>query len=700
MAAAIAAAAPLARAQGWDEEDEEPFALPPGFGRVEDPRTDRKEANRILIPTSHRLDVEWKRAEAAAASGDFATACRKLVEILSIERDPSTGKQRVAPAGSNRHLSYTRLIRERLYAFPEEGRRAYRALADGEARALYARALEDGPDGRRALDLIWRTYPLASCADDALERLGDYALEAGQAALALDRYERAARLPGGDLDLKRLETKAAAARALLAAAGAAGRADPGGGGPTAWPVVGGRNDHAAPLPPLGAIPLQPRYSKPMPPSRAASTWGLRAGRGVQRRFDGLQIGRDVEAFAESIPVAAEGKLVLVTGRAAVCYRLETGERLWYQAPWAGKEHEDNPHIFYAATIASGRVFAPFIDRISHAEYYREIPIVEDIPHRRLVAFDLETGKRLWDHADSPEKFLRDASVALPPIERDGLLFAQATIRDGPIRTYLIAVDAPTGKLLWKRFLGAGQVELTMFGEHAVEAPVMMPAEHAGTVYACNAFGVLAAVSAHSGELEWLATYETIELEAAQTYYARKRQLLWKNSPPVVRDGIVVVAPVDSEKAYGYDAATGELRWAINHETERRLLGAIGSTAVFQGDRIRGIDVRTGKLVAAYPKIGAPGAAGLGEEETGRGLICGREVVIPQASRILKIDLPAGERTQELPIAGGVRDSGTLLFVGGDLVTVNPQRACVFSVTSPRAAVDPDRDREGAAERSR
>src|SRR6185295_7597509 len=103
-------------------------------------------------------------------------------------------------------------------------------------------------------------------------------------------------------------------------------------------------------------------------------------------------------------------------------------------------------------------------------------------------------------------------------------------------------------------------------------------------------------------------------------------------------------------------------------------------AVFQGERLRGIDLRTGKLVRSYPK--SPEVAGFDEDETGRGLICGTQVLVPQSTKIARIDLEREERAADIPLAAGMRDSGTLLYVGTDLITVNPQRMSVFTVVDP------------------
>ena len=80
-----------------------------------------------------------------------------------------------------------------------------------------------------------------------------------------------------------------------------------------------------------------------------------------------------------------------------------------------------------------------------------------------------------------------------------------------IAHHLASAGAGSVRLLEKRFVGAGQIELTMFGEQAVEPLSMMPAERAGVVFWCNACGTMSAIDALTGEVEWLTTYDTIAL---------------------------------------------------------------------------------------------------------------------------------------------------------------------------------------------
>ncbi|HVY61080.1 MAG TPA: hypothetical protein VHF22_05470, partial [Planctomycetota bacterium] len=175
-----------ALAQQSDEDDQGEGLVPALPRRV-------VEENRIKVPEYRDHENSCRRAEAAAAAGEWTTAVRTYLDVLRQERDPDGGIQHVVKVGDKRWLSYARFVRERLLRMPAEGRKAFREQADAEARALFDDAV--ARRDARGLDAVWRTFPLATCAAEALERLGDMAFEAGDFGLAAIRYERAGALP-------------------------------------------------------------------------------------------------------------------------------------------------------------------------------------------------------------------------------------------------------------------------------------------------------------------------------------------------------------------------------------------------------------------------------------------------------------------------------------------------------------------------
>jgi outer membrane protein assembly factor BamB len=560
-------------------------ALPWSPGARAEGEPDR---NIVHLPESRFIEVELKKAEDLAGRGRWDAASRIWLDVLREQRRPRDGIQHVTPVETGRFVSYARVVRERLAELPNEGLKAFGEVCAGEARALFTEASEARDEAR--LDDVWRLYPVSGVADDALELLGDLALERGAGALAAERYRMALEVPGADVEPKRMARKragagAAAVRALQAAAERRAReaSEP-------WALLG-RGDA---LPTPGGVAEMSSSHPVLPPGPAARAWARRAQmRGAYRPGRAPRLGR----FADIVPTIADGRLVIATGRSIACYELATGRQLWRQSPWTGDDH--NQALFYGATVAGGRVFAPFVKKVSRAEYYRGIPIKTEIPNRRLVAFDLRTGKRVWDHAESEDPFLKKASIALAPVESAGRLYAGAVLRQGQLKCYVVCVDAATGGLVWRRYLGAGQVEMTMFGEHAVEPLAMRPVLDAGRVYHATGTGLFACISALGGDVEWVARYEAIKIQSARSYYAIERDLVWANVPPVVVGEVAVVTPVDSRRCYAFGRVDGDVRWWIERDSRGRLVGVHDGRAVLLGeDGALLVEVATGKRVMA------------------------------------------------------------------------------------------------------
>ncbi|GIW72346.1 MAG: hypothetical protein KatS3mg102_1888 [Planctomycetota bacterium] len=649
------------------------FAPPLGAAQGEEP-----DGNIVWVKRDRALELKVRRAEELGGAGRWEEAARAWLEVLRASSAAPQGVQPlVALEEGQRWTAAGRYARERLSALPPEGIAAFRALADGEAQALYERARAHRDEV--ALEELWRALPVSSYAAPALELLGDLALERGAAELAAERYRQAGAVPQAGLDPGRLARKLAAAQRLAgnARARAAARRAVQAPAPWAGAVLGLH-------PPAPAALGAPEFSHALAPSRAGRLWA----QGEQSR--GLVLPRrGAGEFADIVPALAGDRLVVTNGRAIACWSLQQRRELWRQSPWPDDEH--NPHLFYGATIAEGRVFAPFVHEVSRAEYYRGIPIKTEIPRRRLIAFDLHSGKRLWDHAAAPDLLLRRASVALPPAVVGGRLYAGAVVRDKAIKCYLICADAATGRLVWQRYLGAGQVEMTMFGEHAIEPLAMMPVVRGGTVYHATGIGLFAAVSATTGEIEWLVRYRAIPIETPRTYYAILRELVWRNTPPVVTEDAVVVAPIDSPRAYAFRRCDGATLWWHQPAERGRLVGVEGGRAVFAGeDGVLVLEVASGKRVLAIRQLRPPAAAEggsfgggpMGEEIAGAPALGGGELLLPFADAIGRLDLQTGSRLPAWRLTGGIEHSGTVVLTREYLVTANPARVTVFRLAAP------------------
>ncbi len=107
------------------------------------------------------------------------------------------------------------------------------------------------------------------------------------------------------------------------------------------------------------------------------------------------------------------------------------------------------------------------------------------------------------------------------------------------------------------------------------------------------------------------------------------------NPAVVHDGRVFVAPSDADAIFAFDAGSGRLLWKSDPIADdvklSHLLGVAKDRLVATGNRVLLFDVKTGKLLHAWPD------SGKSLEGYGRGLLAGDFIYWPTANEIQVLD---------------------------------------------------------------
>ncbi|MEE8467601.1 MAG: PQQ-binding-like beta-propeller repeat protein, partial [Planctomycetota bacterium] len=211
--------------------------------------------------------------------------------------------------------------------------------------------------------------------------------------------------------------------------------------------------------------------------------------------------------------------------------------------------------------------------------YGDLQIIRIIPERRLFAFDAETGARLWDTLPPPfwdgeaGSFAdRMTIVGSPIIARTRVLVPTARLR-GRVEFHIGCFDLHSGELLWDAPLLTGQRPLNMFGR-LVKEYVAPPVRVVGDkVVVATQLGTVACLDLFTGETLWQTLYEQIPIRPGTYYEDGRLASVWRNAPPVVADGVVVVAPYDGYDLIGIDLRTGIGLWNLsNAELNKRVGG--------------------------------------------------------------------------------------------------------------------------------
>jgi hypothetical protein len=149
---------------------------------------------------------------------------------------------------------------------------------------------------------------------------------------------------------------------------------------------------------------------------------------------------------------------------------------------------------------------------------------------------------------------------------------------------------------------------------------------------------------------------------------------------------LVVAPSDTPAIFALDADTGRTVWENDQMADGlQLLGVSDQTLVVGGNRLRAVDLRSGKTRWVWPESEHAGIRGMG-----RGVVAGAEIFWPTRREIYAVDVATGTRTRA-PISLQLLGNGgaNLAVGGGRLIAAGADKLMVFgpSAAGPPAATD-------------
>ncbi|MDG1049246.1 MAG: PQQ-binding-like beta-propeller repeat protein [Planctomycetota bacterium] len=350
------------------------------------------------------------------------------------------------------------------------------------------------------------------------------------------------------------------------------------------------------------------------------------------------------------------------------------------------------------TVAGGRgiVVAPVQIPWSfeQRDQYNEMSIIEEIPERRLVALDLETGEPVWNTLPPPGwdgdsgSFAERMTVVGPPtVVGARVLVPMARLR-GRIELHLGCFDLATGEVMWSAPVVTGQRTLNMFGRANVEFSAPPPVVLGDTVIVATQLGLVAALDLFTGETRWDALYEQVPIQPPQYYAAGWIANRWRNAPPIIVEDTVLVAPFDGEALFALDAETGATLWSLDQRvltrhlgirstTSRRrpgaglelLLGADERSILLGGTSVVAIDLARGtRLGPPFERRWAWPLEGVLRSDSGFPAVDSDSVFVPTPKGVIVLDRSSGRVREE--VTGGRLGDGQLLVADGMLFSTD------------------------------
>lgn len=351
---------------------------------------------------------------------------------------------------------------------------------------------------------------------------------------------------------------------------------------------------------------------------------------------------------------------------------------------------------------------------------------------QLVSLDRSSGKHNWSvtmkKLTIPEEFasLRDGRVQGTPLVIDNTVYVLVSAaRGGQFEEcHLVALRASDGSYLWSSYVAStatgGIYDFDGSGLSNDSSSMLSYSD--GRVYVLTNLGALACIDAADGKTHWLNVYPRNPQPGMNQRFvnrgfinSREVSKPFTQSPPMVVDGRLFVAPSDSPHIFVYDAASGEELKRIPRQLERAkfkpvdmLLGVVGDKLVLGNKSTifvipwQTFDPR--KSIAnnggMYKVLQAAGG-GTDDQEAirGRPLVTGKYVFVPASDKLYRITLddmrlegfypPQGmwDAAEEAP-GNVVATPDHLVLAGSDRVTVYTDLSVATRKLDEQIAKDP------------
>jgi len=668
------------------------------------------EVRGFSIPSTPAARNLVKSANDHLRAERWSEALEALQELLEWHGRELILDERLEPSEMPVHRGVAGWVAERLVALPSAVASLYRRRHDEEALASLELARRRGD--RQAVIAVAERWPICEASALAWWTAGDLELERGCLPLARWAWSRALlfRLEEAGLAgvvpfdgarpddwrgvVEGLATRGVplgegeARRVALAASTLEGdgplAADLGGGDPPAGSLRlpgEGEGARGAPGPRASAWPRPFRVPTPgaLEDVHYEGLWPIRVG-------DLVLLSNSLQLLAVN---AYSGTLAWQSDLPEGWTRLTESEQRDF---FAGVSTRDTMIVPAASgEIAVAALQVPVTD-LTNASY-RNIAITTVIPDRRLYAFDLATGRELWNHHPPLQwdgetgTFTQRMSVAGPPVVTGSRIVVPMHRMYGRIEFYVACFDLETGALLWATQLVSGQRELNMFARAEEEFSAPPVRIEGDAVIALTQLGAIASLDLFSGRLLWETLYPQVPIVGQTERRYVSSSSLWRNAPPVVADGVVVATPYDGKDLLGLDLATGEARWHLRHSEVESL--ARGDRRETRIDVLLGADERCVYL-GSWPVVALRASGGLYTEapsrlawrfpssrlgdldsDAGRALLLADRVIIPRLSERIEVDRFSGSLLEKrVPWETG--RCGNLLVDGGTMYSLTPR----------------------------
>ncbi len=549
-------------------------AQPPPLRAQQPPVAPKPQVPDDLRPDKQAGDVylndSFEAVDALARVAKLAALARWQDAAALLEGTVQTEGEKLIRTPDGKYQSVRDHINNLIIAWPPAGLTAYRSLVADRAENAITQAQE-----RRDVDELVRLFDRYFCTTVAAESaatIAQLAIEAGDFDLAAYVYQRVIEShPEKDRHKTRYRPMLRIVYAL--------RADPpktnvekpstetGENQQVRWhgrdrsvdDVVQEIKENFEPPQPMNSPGQWPVFGGSYQRSAQASCnveepgllWRFRFRQRETDDTNGLRIefnrrsAREASRDLTIFPVVNDGLVVVQRFRDIVALHRNTGALAWRFSPDALPTEPDNylddrPPGWDSVTIHRGRVYAALPrEDVSYYDYNTTGSGVE------LVCLDLHTGHLLWRTGKSAaSEFASELKFDSTPIVENGRIFLVGRRRRsfGFEDCYLYRFRATDGRLIGRVHLGSAST--ATFGSRTATSAIA--AMNRGTIYVNSGLGTIAAVSAFTGNVQWLTLYKRLrEEEGAAAGRSSRDVRPWQFNPIIYDRDKLYALPTDS-----------------------------------------------------------------------------------------------------------------------------------------------------------
>ena len=386
------------------------------------------------------------------------------------------------------------------------------------------------------------------------------------------------------------------------------------------------------------------------------------------------------------PVVFRDVVLVNDADSIFAFNLLTGEPAWPTErgtaqiyPPVPEDHSPVPDRmcvgvpWFTMTVSNGKLFARMGSPVTTASDTELRDLVSDI-----VCLDLNEGqgKLVWKFSSDDWRHdgERPWRFEGSPLVKDGLAYLVHSRRRPQMEFAISCLDAAGGERKWTRTIATAR---TSIEDHQNRVSHLLPTWGAGKLFVSTDAGAIVAVDARDGRVEWAVTYESDPpTDAADQSDHAKQGLV----PAMFHEGLLFVAPNDSDRLFCIEADSGRVLWRKAHPRTsrwRHLLGvAPGGNRgrlIVSGSSLWALEVDTGreawKIVAGDPT----------ERGYGRGVLAGDVVIWPTREAIQIVGTATGQPRRNVPLntPDSAETGGNVTIAGGMLLVAQSDKLVAY-----------------------